>query len=141
MDVVSIFTEFLRKNDLKFTPERITVLDEIRKTDQHFEPDSLLIGLKSKKLKISRATIYRTLELLVQSGLVKKNIFADGSSLYEKNFGISAHDHFVCVHCGLIIEFFDTDLVKIHNRLATKHNLAIQKHSHQIYGLCQSCRE
>jgi len=140
MDVNTIFTEFLRKNDLKFTPERITVLDEIREADQHFEPDNLLIRLKSKNLKISRATIYRTLELLVQCGLIKKNIFADGKSIYEKKFGTRAHDHFLCVHCGRIIEFYDRDLDKIHKRLAEEHDLAIQEYSHQIYGLCQSCR-
>ena len=140
MDVELIFTDFLKKNNLKFTPERITVLDEIRNTDQHFEPESLLVRLKSKKVKISRATIYRTLELLVQSGLVKKNVFANGTTLYERKFGTRVHDHFLCEQCGRIIEFFDASLVEIHNRLAKKHQLVIHEYSHQIYGICQSCR-
>lgn len=140
MDVINIFTEYLRKNELKFTQERVTVLEEIRKTDQHFEPESLLFRLKTKNAKISRATIYRTLELLVQCGLIQKNIFADGTSLYEKKFGATAHDHFLCLKCGQIIEFYDEELVNIHKRMAIKHNLVIRKHTHQIYGLCQSCR-
>jgi len=140
MDVVKIFTEYLLKRDLKNTPERATILNEIEGINQHFEPDTLLFRLKNKHVKISRATIYRTLELLLDCGLVKKNIFENGITLYEKNFGTHAHDHFLCMQCGKIIEFFDQDLNKIHVRLAKKHEFLITDYSHQIYGRCKNCK-
>ena len=140
MDAQDTFRLFLSKHHLKITPERLTVLKEIQQCYKHFEPDSLFLRLKTQNKKISRATIYRTLDLLVESGLLKKLNFTDQNARYEMNMDVRIHDHFFCVSCGKIIELYDESLQRIHKRIALKYNLKIDDYTHQLYGTCPQCR-
>jgi Fur family ferric uptake transcriptional regulator len=140
MDAQHTFRSFLSKQHLKITPERLTVLNEILQCHKHFDPDSLFLRLKAQSKKISRATIYRTLDLLVESGLLKKLNFTDQNARYEMNMDVRIHDHFFCISCGKIIELYDESLQMIHQRFASEYNLKIDDYTHQLYGTCPQCR-
>jgi len=140
MEAQKIFIEYLKKNDLKSTPERMIILQDILKLDKHFEAENLFEHIKTMNIKVSRASIYRTLDLLVQCGLVNKINFDNSCYFYEMTMNKSSHDHFICNECGKIIEFYYTELEKIHKKLIKKYNLYINNYSHQIYGLCSDCK-
>jgi Fur family ferric uptake transcriptional regulator len=138
--VHQVFYEYLKQRALKNTPERFTILDEIIRWHKHFEADSLLIHLKTKNKKISRATIYRTLELLVDCGLVKKVTFNTAQAWYEQVSGFSNHDHFICEQCGKIIEFYDASINRIHEHLRAKYGLDVLHYTYHLHGLCAACK-
>jgi len=140
MDALNRFKSYLAQHSLKNTPERLTVLDEVLRCNKHFDPDTLFIRLKKRNKKISRATIYRTLDLLVVSGLLKKLNFANHTSCYEINMDVRTHDHFFCLKCGKIIEMYDDALHKIHQRMSSKYHILIADYTHQIYGKCPDCQ-
>src|SRR6266496_3444885 len=104
------FQEFLGNQGLKLTRERTALLREIFATHYHFEADELLFKMKEKALKISRATVYRTLELLVKSGMVRRVHLGEDHYHYEHVRGDSHHDHLICTTCGTVIEFSDPEL-------------------------------
>src|SRR6266480_7576525 len=109
---INRFQQFLSGQGLKLTPERTALLREIFATHYHFEADELLFKMKEKSVKISRATVYRTLELLVKSGLVRRVHLGEDHYHYEHVRGDSHHDHLVCTACGSVIEFNDPELEK-----------------------------
>jgi Fur family ferric uptake transcriptional regulator len=140
MQAQKIFIEYLKKNDLKNTPERMIILQEILKMDNHFEAENLFEHIKAMNIKVSRASIYRTLDLLVQCDLVKKINFDNACYFYETTMNKSSHDHFICNNCGKIIEFYFPELEDIHKKLIKKYKVNINDYSHQIYGLCSDCK-
>jgi Fur family ferric uptake transcriptional regulator len=137
-----IFQEYLKKRELKNTPERYTILDEIVKMQKHFEVDALLVQLRIKNKKISRATIYRTLDLLIDCGLVTKVNFNAPAPrpFYEPVAGLTKHDHFICQECGKIIEFYDQRIKKIQLQLQTAYGLDVVYYSYHLYGRCADCK-
>jgi len=139
-EVDHVFSDYLKKRDLKNTPERFTILDEIIKMHKHFEADSLLVHLKTKNKKISRATIYRTLELLVDCGLVKKMTFDTAHAYYEPVSGLTTHDHFICEQCGKIIEFYDESITQIHQNLQSHFGVDVLHYTYHLYGRCAECK-
>ena len=139
MEAQKIFIEFLKQNDLKNTPERMIILQEILKLDKHFEAENLFEHIKTMNIKVSRASIYRTLDLLVQCGLVNKINFDNSCFYYETIINKSSHDHFICSKCGQIIEFYYPELENIHSKIIDEYGIQIEDYSHQIYGLCQNC--
>jgi len=139
-DATKIFLQFLKENDLKNTPERMIIMQEIVKLDDHFDAETLLDHFKKVDIKISRASIYRTLELLVNCGLIKKVNFNNNSYHYESVNQENEHDHFICLKCDQIIEFYDEDIKNIHSRLIGKYNIYIKDYIHQVYGICAECK-
>src|SRR5215210_7027109 len=101
------FQGFLQQQGLKLTSERVALLREIFSIHYHFEADELLFKMKEKGVKISRATVYRTLELLVKSGMVRRVHLGEDHYHYEHVRGDSHHDHLICTTCGTVIEFVD----------------------------------
>src|ERR1035437_8601988 len=99
-----ILREFLKNGNNRITPERFEILDSALEYEGHFGADDLYILMKNQKSGVSRATVYNTLELLVQCGLVRKRNFGDNLTRFENNFK-KQHDHIVCLDCGRIIEF------------------------------------
>src|SRR5437773_11536932 len=104
------FQDFLAKQGLKLTRERTALLREIFATHYHFEADELLFKMKQKSLKISRATVYRTLELLVKSGMVRRVHLGEDHYHYEHVRSDSHHDHLICTTCGTVIEISDPEI-------------------------------
>jgi len=140
-----IFYDYLKKRELRSTTERFTILEEIIRIQKHFEADTLLVRFKTRHKKISRATIYRTLELLIDCGLVRKINFNAPApqTFYEPVIpaaGLSGHDHFICQECGKIIEFHDERLKKIQVNLQAIYHMEVLHYSYHLYGRCAACK-
>jgi Fur family ferric uptake transcriptional regulator len=133
------FETFLRSRQLKLTGERLELVEEVFGQAHHFDADQLHLALKQKGKAISRATVYRTLDLLVQCGLVRKSSFGDQHAHYEPVRSDEHHDHLICVNCSVIIEFFRPDLEKLQEAICLEHGFKPLRHSHQIFGLCRDC--
>ena len=137
------FKRHLRERGLKVTRERRRILEEIYRTEGHFRPDDLLVRFRTDGVQISRATIYRTLELLVGAGLVRRETFHGGGAHYERVHtveGHSHHDHLYCTSCAAIFEFHNEEIERLQNGVCEQFDFEAHGHSHQITGLCSNCR-
>jgi Fur family ferric uptake transcriptional regulator len=134
------FQDFLQRQGLKLTTERSALVREIFSIHYHFEADELLFKMKQKSLKISRATVYRTLELLVKSGMVRRVHLGEDHYHYEHVTGNSHHDHLICTTCGGVIEFHDEVLEQRQRDICEKKKFTPTFHNLQILGVCDSCR-
>jgi Fur family ferric uptake transcriptional regulator len=133
------FQTFLQGQGLKLTSERASLVREIFATHYHFEADELLFKMKEKSVKISRATIYRTLELLVKSGMVRRVHLGEDHYHYEHVTGNSHHDHLICTTCGAVIEFHDPALEARQREICERKRFTPTFHNLQILGICESC--
>ncbi len=133
--------DFLRGEGYRVTPERFEVLEAVMATTGHFDADELFLSLKKGGSKVSRATVYNTLDILDECDLVFKTRLKDHGSRYEKAFGRAHHDHLVCVQCGKIVEFIDQNIERAQQSVAKKFKFKLVSHSHQIFGLCPDCKK
>lgn len=141
MDIEQYFVAFLKKNQLKVTPERLLILRELFNVKNHFDADEFFLHFKKNKLSVSRATVYRTLELLEKSGIIKKYMMGESHARYELMWNQQHHDHIICVKCGKIIEFFDEKIEQRQEEIAKKYNVHLIKHSLQLWGICEDCQK
>lgn len=137
---ITRFQEFLQERGLKLTSERIALVRHIFSTHYHFDADELLFKLKAQNIKISRATIYRTLELLVKSGMVRRVHLGEDHYHYEHVAQDSHHDHLICTTCGGVIEFHDPVLEARQREICAKKKFTPTFHNLQILGVCDACR-
>src|SRR5688500_19619758 len=137
---ITRFQDYLQQQGLKLTAERTALLREIFSTHYHFEADELLFKMKEKAVKISRATVYRTLELLVKSGMVRRVHLGEDHYHYEHVTGNSHHDHLICTTCGGVIEFHDEVLEARQREICEQKKFTPTFHNLQILGVCDSCR-
>jgi len=137
---VRIFAEYLTSKDLKLTKERKAVLREIFLHPGHLEAEELAHNLRKKK-SASRATIYRTLDLLVESGIVRRVDLGHGHSHYELELGHPHHEHMICLECGKVLEFSDRAIEEDLNRLCKRSGFEPRSHRFQIFGYCRACRK
>lgn len=135
------FQEFLVKKGLKLTKERFAVLDQVFSFHGHFEPDQLYFRIKDSGLRVSRASVYRTLNLLVESGLVEKVSRTEKGTIYEHTFGHKHHDHLICEACGRIIEFYSGKIEQLQEEICRKNSFTGMSHTLEIKGYCQKCRK
>ena len=133
------FKRFLQSKGLKFTPERQVILDSVFECEKHFEAEELLIDMRMQDIRVSKATIYRTLALLVQGGLLREVIFGEKHAHYEHIHDHEHHDHLVCSGCGDIIEFTDERIERLQDEVCKKHKFRAETHRLQISGLCNDC--
>jgi len=135
------FNSFLKSKGLKLTRERLTILEEALATEGHFEADDLLVILKKKGRKSSRATVYRTLDIMAQSGVLRKVCLGEAAIQFEKvNDGLR-HDHLICQNCGNKIEFYLPELPEIQKQLCDRFGFTMKNYCFQIFGLCSDCAE
>jgi Fur family ferric uptake transcriptional regulator len=140
-EVKNIFSAYLEQKGQRKTIERFVILEEIYSRTDHFDAEILYIDLKQKKrLNISRATVYNTLDLLVSCDLVKKHQFGKNQAQYEKSYGYKQHDHIICVDCKKVVEFCDPRIQQIKTMMGDLLNFTITHHSLNLYGVCGSCR-
>ena len=137
--VRQVFTEYLEKHQQRKTNERFVILEEIYSRSDHFDAESLYVELKKKKFQISRATVYNTLELLVECELVTKHQFGNTMARYEKSYGYRQHDHLICLDCNKVMEFCDPRIHQISTRMGDLLNFEIPHHSLILYGHCKGC--
>lgn len=134
------FREFIFNKGLKSTKKRDEVFEEVLKTEGHFDPDELYIRLKQKGSKVSRASVYRTLPLLVEIGLIEEVERVDKHAHYEKISVDSHHDHMICMKCGKVIEFFSPTLEMLQDEICLRENFIKVRHSLEMFGICSQCQ-
>jgi len=137
---IDVFRTYLRKNGLKFTPERKAILEGVFSFHKHFDVDELYEKLHYRHKRISRASIYRTLPLLIKSNLIGEALRCRGRVSYEQVFGHRHHDHLICIKCGKVIEFINDKIEKLQNDICGEYGFLPVEHRLGIRGYCKECR-
>ncbi|MFO0984539.1 MAG: Fur family transcriptional regulator [Planctomycetota bacterium] len=138
--VEEAFDRFIRGKGLKLTSQRKKILKAVFHTHRHFTADELYDMLHHERLRISRATIYRTLSLLEEGKFLESLDVGKDSKYYEHIMGHAHHDHMICVNCGKFIEFRDDNIEALQDQVSRSHGFLVTSHSLKIFGLCKSCR-
>ena len=131
--LIKQFKEALSSEGLRFTEQRLAVLEDILKSNSHRDCDEIYSSLHASGNKVSRATIYRTLDVLIDYGFIRKLDIGDGSVKFERKIGSPHHDHMICIETGKIIEFVDDRIEKIQDKIAKDKGYEIVKHVHQLF--------
>ncbi|NIA18527.1 MAG: transcriptional repressor [Simkaniaceae bacterium] len=141
MNKIPELQEIFLKEDLRYTRQREIIWQEICSSDEHRDAEDIYFTLKKRGVAVSRATVYRTIEVLVRNNLVRALNIGDGRFRYEKKLDQTHHDHLVCTECGKIIEFFDINVEKQQEKIAKDHGFTLIRHIHQLFGVCEECQK
>ena len=133
------FRNYLATQGLRLTRQRQTVAGVLIAARDHLSADEVADRLRDQG--VSKSTVYRTLQLLVESGLVDGQDYGDGRLYYEMMVGRQHHDHLVCLACGTLLEFHSSDIEKLQGAIARSHEFDIVSHSHKLFGYCVRCRQ
>jgi len=134
-----LFRSYLASRNLKMTGERRRILEEVFRSPEHFGADELHLRFVSRKIPVSRATIYRTLDHLVKSGLVRRIYLDQKKAFFEHVHGRKHHEHMICLSCGKVIEFSDDPLEQRQDKVCRDLGFKPMRHALRIVGLCSDC--
>jgi len=138
---VRLFGRYLRDLGLPVTHQREAVAEVVLASDGHLSVDDIEGALRSRDERIGKATIYRTLDLLVRSRLVEEHDFGEGFKRYEHRLSSHpVHEHLICLECGTVTEFESNELYRVENRVRSEYGFAPVRRSLEIYGLCKACQ-
>jgi len=134
MNQINILKNILKTEGLRYTQQRQIVWDEIRKSKEHRDAEEIYLIIKKKNaINVSRATVYRTIDVLVKNNLVRKMELGDGRALYEHKADEEHHDHIICVETGKIIEFYNEKLEQLQDESVKEHGDELVRHVHQLF--------
>ena len=138
---LNLFRRYLREQGLPVTQQREVVADVVFSSTGHLSVEDIEAQLKEQGERIGKATIYRTMEILVRSGLVEEHDFGEGFKRYEHLFGQQpVHQHLICTSCSRVVEFESPDVVRLQEEAAQAHGFQPTRHRLEIYGICADCR-
>ena len=133
MTTKNSLSKALKKEGLRFTSQRQAVWDEIKSNVDHRDAEQIYSALRKNNLNVSRATVYRTIDVLVKNRLVRKMDLGDGRSLFEPRLDDEHHDHMICLETGDIIEFYNKELEDLQDTIAKKYGYKVIRHVHQLF--------
>ena len=134
-------TDFLKTKGLRSTPQRNTIVEIIFESDEHFTADELWERVRKANSKASRATVYRTLSLLVEADLLHEIDLGEDIKTYDPNFNDKpAHNHLICVDCGKVLEFEDNHLELLNDCLTRRMGFRPKSQSIRIEANCEQLR-
>ncbi len=140
-DPKEFFTQYLRRNKYRVTPERFEILDTVLECNGHFDADELFLRMKNDGSKVSRATVYNTLDKLTECGIISRYRFGERLARYELMYGNEHHHHVICRSCGKIEEFVDKRVERFARDAAKALDYQFQNTVLHIYGTCAECRK
>ena len=132
-EISKILVKILKSEGLRYTDQRQAIWDEIRNSNEHRDAEDIYLKLKEGNIKVSRATVYRTIDVLVKNRLVRKMDVGEGRSLYEPRLDDEHHDHMICLDTGDIIEFYSKELEDLQDTIAKKRGYKVIRHVHQLF--------
>mgnify|MGYP001203289858 FL=1 len=132
-DIISKIKKVLKDEGFRFTKQRKAVWNELENSKDHHDADKIYENIKLKNVSVSRATVYRTLDILAKNKFIRKLDVGDGRTRYEAKLSQDHHDHMICLDTGKIIEFFDEDLENLQDKIAKKHGYKVIRHTHQLF--------
>ena len=138
---VERFQTLLTEKGLKYTFERKYICEEVLKLKDHFDADSLYDRFKKQGLRISRDTVYRTIPLLLESGVIQKSAGEGKREFFERVTAKGHHDHMICIRCGTIIEFKCEKIEKLQDEICKDYSFKLTFHDHRLFGTCRQCQE
>jgi Fur family transcriptional regulator, ferric uptake regulator len=138
---IQLFRRYLREQGLPVTAQREAVADVIFNSAEHLSVEEIEDALRGRGERIGKATIYRTVEILVRSGLVEEHDFGEGFKRYEHLFGHQPiHEHLICTNCSRVVEFQSPEVLQIRDEAAAVHGFQPIRHRLEVYGICAECR-
>ena len=132
-NIILKIKKVLQDEGFRLTKQRKAVWDELEKSNDHYDADRIYENIKAKKISVSRATVYRTLDVLSKNKFIRKLDVGDGRIRYEAKTSKDHHDHMICLETGKIIEFYNEDLEKLQDEIAKKYGYKVVRHSHQLF--------
>ena len=140
MATKNLLSSALKKEGLRHTTQRQAVWDEIKSNDEHRDAEQIYSALRKNNLNVSRATVYRTIDVLYKNNLIRKIELGDSPSKYENKVNSDHHDHIICVQCGRIDEFVDDKIESQQDKIIDKLGFKMIRHIHQLFVLCKDCQ-
>lgn len=138
---VEKFQEYLATKDMRLTRERMNLVEEVFSSHEHFDADLLIERVSRRKdgRSVSRATVYRVLNLLDEAGLIRKVARQNDKDVYEHDYGYAQHDHFICSKCGELTEFSNERIREVVEEIAAEYGFRLSHHRLEAYGVCAAC--
>ena len=139
--IANLFEVYLEKKSLKYTRERKCIYEKIKSLSTHFDADGLYEILKKEDENIARGTVYRTLPLLLESGVIQTSVGKGKGEFFERSSFKGHHDHIICVGCGKVIEYQCEEIEELQTKVCKKYGVKLLFHDHKLYVHCGKCRK
>jgi len=138
-ELINKFKSALKSENMKFTPQRLSVMMEMVNNKEHRECEEIYLSLRSAGQNVSLATVYRTMDILVANNFARKIDIGDGRARYETKINHPHHDHMICIECGKITEFISDEIEMLQDVVCKESGFKLIRHIHQLFGICKKC--